>query len=490
MSNLENGMKTLAAIIVVFIAALIVSMHADRAHARTSENSQPNIVFILDGSGSMWGKVEGQHKISIAKKVLTELIKELPDDSNVVLMVYGHRDKSDCQDIETIMTPDPLNKEFMAEKIEAVSPKGMTPITESVTQAFELVRSGREPATVILLTDGLETCGGDPCAAVKAAKDSGAELVMHVIGFDVAKEDVSQLECSAQAGGGLFLAAENAAGLASALNQAVELPPDAETGRLSVKVTAEGGLRDSVVKVTDTRTGEEQSARTYEAAETNPRIIPLPDGVYDVVVTPVGTKGGKAQTLTGVVIKEGETVEKTVDFSYGELSVKVTSGGGLSDATVFVYDAGTTNNVGGGRTYAADKSNPIMVNLTPGVYDVKVESVELADKPAKTFTGVEIKSGEKLEETVDFPAGTLSVGSVSGDVLLDATVSVKKSTGEAVASGRTYEKPATNPREYLLSPGEYTVSVKAIKSNSGLAQDFEVEIKEGERAEIKADFSE
>ena len=189
MSNLENGIEELTSVVIIFIAVLFVLVHVDHAHARTSESSQPNIVFILDGSGSMWGKVEGQHKISIAKKVLTGLIKELPDDSNVVLMVYGHRDKSDCKDIETIMTPDPLNKEFMTEKIEAISPKGMTPITESVMQAFELVRSGREPATVILLTDGLETCGGDPCAAVKAARDSGAEFVVHVVGFDVAKED-------------------------------------------------------------------------------------------------------------------------------------------------------------------------------------------------------------------------------------------------------------------------------------------------------------
>ncbi len=472
---------------------IIVTGLGNTAGAQNGQKTSPaELILILDASGSMWGQIEGENKITIAKRVLKDLIDGLPEDTNVGLIVYGHRDKGDCKDIETVVPPGPVNKKLLSEKIDAISPKGKTPITDSVNQAFETVRGSENAATVILVSDGLETCGGDPCGAVEAVKGSGINFVMHVVGFDVAKEDVSQLECAAQAGGGLYLSAANAGELSSALDAAVELPADLPAGRLSVKVTAEGKLKDTTVNVIDTKTGEVAGGgRTYTSEETNPRIIPLPDGMYDVEVIPLGIKGADKQVMKGVEIKQGETVEKTVDFGFGELTIGVTRNGSLSDATVTVYEPGTKNYVAGGRTYRSPDSNPKRIKLSPGVYDMSVGSVEIADKPLETIPDVEIKSGATTEKSVEFKSGILMVGASSGSGLADATISITDSiTGGPVAGGRTYTDPKNNPKEYVLSPGTYKVVVKAVKLKDSSPEEFEVEVKQGEKVERNAQFSE
>lgn len=72
------------------------------AHAQTDTRAKSNILFILDGSGSMWAQVDNIPKIAIAKEVMIRLIQQLPDSVEAGLEVYGHRSKGDCNDIEII----------------------------------------------------------------------------------------------------------------------------------------------------------------------------------------------------------------------------------------------------------------------------------------------------------------------------------------------------------------------------------------------------
>ncbi len=249
------------------------------------------LLLIFDASGSMWGQIEGENKIVIARQVLGELVDGLPDVSEVGLVAYGHRQKGDCDDIETLVPLGTLDKAALKETVNALNPKGKTPITRSVQQAFDTLRQRQSGATVILVSDGLETCGGDPCATVRAAKEQGLDFIFHVVGFDVAGEDVSQLECAAQAGGGLFRSAENAAELGDALEAAIALPVDAPIGRLAVKAIADGELQDVSVRVWRPDGDEVAVARTYTRDETNPSSIPLPDGKFAVRVLAVGLEG-------------------------------------------------------------------------------------------------------------------------------------------------------------------------------------------------------
>ncbi|MFQ5571001.1 MAG: VWA domain-containing protein [Rhodothermales bacterium] len=462
-----------------------------RSDAQDDPSASPDLLLILDASGSMWGQIGGENKIVIARRVLKDLVGELPGDAEVGLVAYGHRRKGDCDDIETVILMGRLNQEAMIQHVDALDPKGKTPITQAVQEAFASLQSRERGTTVVLISDGVETCGGDPCQAVRDAKASGLSFVMHVVGFDVAAEDVSQLECAAQAGDGLYFDAQNADALAGALEQAVDAPAEAlPEARLSVKALADGNLVDVTVRIYRADTGEEiPGGRTYASPETNPRVIPLDAGTYDVEVRAVGFKGNIRQRFEGIEVAKGDTVHQVVDFSTGELAVGVTHNGELSDATVRVLVAGTTEQIAGNRTYTSSSSNPAVFRLTAGTYDVEVGSVEIAGAERRRFEGVVVEAGGRVERAHEFKSGTLRLGAVNGSELVDATVYVyNMDTGKAVDQGRTYTSPNSNPRVFVVPPGRYRIEVKGIRLEGRPERAIEVTLEAGQTVEQTVDF--
>lgn len=436
-----------------------------------------DLVLVLDASGSMWGQVQGENKIVIARRVLAELIEGLEDGRNVALVAYGHRSEGDCADIETIARLAPVDKAGLRTTIEALNPKGKTPITASLRQAVDLVATGGRPATVILLTDGLETCGGDPCALVSGARGKGIELVLHVVGFDVAKEDVSSLECAAQAGGGLYLTAENAAELSGAMEAAVALPAETPAGRLVVKAIANGKLQDVSIQVVQRGSREAAGGgRTYASPQTNPRSIPLPDGSYDVSVVAVGLEGNVRREF-GLEIANGATVEKEFDFSNGEVSIGATRNGALSDVVYQLFARGTRDVAAQGRTYTDAKSNPKIVEITPGEYDVEFGALEIGGKPTQRLGPVTVEPGKRVAVSHEFASGDLLVGVRRGTELIDATVAVRLRDGTSVDAGRTYTAATSNPKRFTLAPGTYRLEVAVIR---GERFDREITVSAGE----------
>lgn len=134
-----------------------------------------NIELVLDASGSMQAPVSGERKIDIARRVLIDFVDTLPETANVGLRVYGHkgsnaeadRDES-CAASELIFPFQELDTAGLTDAINSFDPQGWTPVAGSLDKAREDF-SGRDPETnsnfVYLVSDGVETCGGDPVAA-------------------------------------------------------------------------------------------------------------------------------------------------------------------------------------------------------------------------------------------------------------------------------------------------------------------------------------
>jgi Ca-activated chloride channel family protein len=208
-------------LLTVFMLCAGLMMVTASAQAAKAKSGPATVMFVLDASGSMWGQVKGKAKIEIAKEVMVKLADGLPDDMRVGLSAYGHRRKGDCNDIETLIKPGPLNRAALKAKVNAISPKGKTPLSEAVRQAAKELRYTEDKATVVLVSDGLETCAADPCAlAVEMAK-AGVDFTVHVIGFAITKDEQERLRCLADRTGGLFLSADDADGLLAALMKTV-----------------------------------------------------------------------------------------------------------------------------------------------------------------------------------------------------------------------------------------------------------------------------
>ncbi len=185
--------------------------------------ARADVIIVYDASNSMWGQVEGRHKIEIAREVMGELVADWDPAEPLGLVAYGHRREGDCGDIEVVVQPGPVDPTAFVAKVESLVPRGKTPLTDAVRQAAELLRYRDVPATVVLLSDGIETCDADPCAVAAELAAAGVAFTAHVVGFDVAEaEEQAQLRCIADNTGGLFRTAADSGELREALAQVAE----------------------------------------------------------------------------------------------------------------------------------------------------------------------------------------------------------------------------------------------------------------------------
>ncbi len=178
-----------------------------------------DVVIVYDASGSMWGQIDGTSKIVIAREVMADLVKSWPEDTRLGLIAYGHRNAGDCNDIETLIKPGLVDRAEFIKTVNAIEPKGKTPISASLRQAAEVLSWRDTSGTVVLISDGLETCHGDPCAVARELAEKGVDFTAHVVGFDLDEQGNQALSCIAANTGGMFVPASNAAELQDALTQ-------------------------------------------------------------------------------------------------------------------------------------------------------------------------------------------------------------------------------------------------------------------------------
>jgi hypothetical protein len=183
------------------------------------------IEIVLDVSGSMRSSLGAQVKIDAAKAAIRDTISGLPDGSVVALRYYGHRvpqerkDES-CKDTELVVQFQPLDKPRFLTALDRAVPRGQTPIAHSLQQAAQdFGAPSDEERALILVSDGIETCGGDPLATVRDLSAKGFKVRVHTVGFDVDAAARAQLEAISSATGGEYFDARSASALADSLRQ-------------------------------------------------------------------------------------------------------------------------------------------------------------------------------------------------------------------------------------------------------------------------------
>jgi len=211
----------------------------------------PKAVIVFDASGSMWGQIKGKSKIEIARDALKNVVNEWNPKVELGLTVYGHRRKGDCNDIESVIPVGKVDKDKIIKRVMGIQPKGKTPISRSLKKVADELKYTEEKATIILISDGKETCDANPCSVAKELEKKGIDFVTHVIGFNVDKSTDKQLECIAKATGGEYFSAKNASALNDAMKSIVKKvekvePPKPKAKKLenNLEVTAsetEGG---------------------------------------------------------------------------------------------------------------------------------------------------------------------------------------------------------------------------------------------------------
>lgn len=245
-------------------------------------------LFVLDGSGSMWAKLGDKPKIDVAKTVLADMLNKLGPEVYAGLLVYGTQRKDDCNDIE-MLAPLGSSRAALVQALNSVNPKGMTPLTGAIQLAAAQLKQVEGAASVVVVSDGKETCAGDPCAAAREAANAGVNLRIHVVGFDVAPDETQQLNCIAKEGKGKYFAANNAEQLVTALAEVrkevvAPPPPPAPLPVVAQATTAPPPAPASTVLFED-HFDRNELGEMWEVVNPDPNRLTISDGKLLVVGT-------------------------------------------------------------------------------------------------------------------------------------------------------------------------------------------------------------
>lgn len=199
------------------------------------------ILFLLDGSGSMLASWEGkQTRMDIAKKLLAETVDSLQEKANIelALRVYGHLHPSRYQHCKDSRLEVPFginNHSQIKQKLQEIDPKGTTPIAYSLEQsAGDFPTTSNVRNIIIVITDGLESCGGDPCAVSVALQRKQVFLKPFIIALGAEEGFEQQFDCM-----GAYFDASSINRFRQALNTAIRQSLAKTT--LSVELLNENG---------------------------------------------------------------------------------------------------------------------------------------------------------------------------------------------------------------------------------------------------------
>ncbi|MBN1827379.1 MAG: VWA domain-containing protein [Candidatus Eisenbacteria bacterium] len=467
-----------------FLAVLVFFLVA----ASVAAEEFPEVFFILDASGSMWGEAGEGTKIEAAREVLGRLVPELPAEVRVGFAAYGHREKKDCGDVEILMPPGSDDRTGLVTAVQAIHPLGMTPIAGSLRIVASSIEGRAAETTIVLVSDGKETCDADPCAVAADLKKAGARFVLHVVGFDVTDEEKGQLLCIAEAGGGRYFAAGDAEELLAALREVGEEVAGKVEEVKSTRVKASTGLgklrlllpEASAISLGGIRILKSADGAKVKEAEVGPESLhPLLAGDYRLVLL-FGNPNYKPPTEVEIdpfTVAGGGTTEVvlgSIGFRVDEELPDLNLDGILlrrSGEEDLLLDLNVD-----GNDYYLWKAKPIPA----GRYDVLLRYYR-SPEPMVLFEGVEVRAGEETPLVVNtgFVLTPPASGGVTGWDLVPAGGSEP-----IIQVRRGWDNQEPLWRRFVVPPGTYDLMLHLDGMEEPLPAGQGIRIEAGETMEF------
>ncbi len=425
-------------------------------------------IIVFDASGSMYGQVPGGVKIDIAKKVVSDIVGSIAPGMELGLMAYGHRKKGDCEDIELLVPPQPGSSAAILKAVAALEPKGKTPLTAAVIQAAKYLKFEEVKVSVILVSDGVETCHNDPCMAAEELERLGIDFTCHVIGFDLKPGESSGLECLAKKTGGMYLTAKDAASLKSSLETAMkQVAKPVTTLVIEAKKSSGGALIEGATFQVFAEGGGENAIATGSGGRWSTELPKA--GKY----TLSAKLNGKVVELEATV-KEGDTVTKEVVFAEsGIKAVAYAKEGGTAFEKDVSWDLyGPADAEGQRETIATSYEAKPFLKVAAGKYLLKATRGD-----ASASVEVTVKDGAPQEVKVVLGSGNLKLSAISaeGQAAISKDISwdifsPPDAEGQRKKLGNSYDAqpmftlpsgPCLVVAEYGSAKGQQEVEVKA-----------------------------
>ncbi|MCX7287847.1 MAG: VWA domain-containing protein [Rhodobacterales bacterium] len=440
-------------------------------------------IIVLDASGSMWGQIDGRAKLEIAREALGTVLGGIDPATEIGLIAYGHREKGSCDDIELVVPPAAGTGQAIIEAANSMKFLGKTPLTEAVRRAAAELKSTEAKATVILITDGIETCEGDPCALGAELEASGIDFTANVVGFGLTEEEGKAVACLAENTGGKYIQAADAGSLVEALKTTVVVaepepvpePTPAPAAAVEFNLAPQLYLVEGGPEIVDGNAWELfQIAADGTTGERITTEYNKYKGLFAAGTYRLVGRIGEARAELDVTLTDDAMLEPQVILNAGTLILhpRVSADGPIDGGA----GLNLTNAAGMDGTYYGDTTVIVPAGET---------TINLRIGEARSTETVTLAAGETLEKDVIAGAGVAAVDAFYVDgVIMDTTqhaveiLMAKKALDGSQESITTSYGPA---QLFTLPPGDYIARV----TQGAATVDAPFTVKSGERVDVK-----
>jgi len=260
------------------VATLSVHPSVGKVEIVLAAGLPKDVLIVLDITGSMEEPVQGGKKIDLAKAALRQFLSKVPGSMEVGLRTFHH-----CEQSVLEVPIQPVSTGRVLAAVENLKTGGTTPLAYALRQIPGDLQGLEGPHVILFITDGAETCEGDPLAAAKELATSGLNIIFHLVGFNlsaVGKQARASVMAIANAAGGRYVDVESGEQLLAALGMI--LPPTYRVFDSTGKLVKEGIVGEAPFE--------------------------LPTGTYSVVVT----SDSKELLRKDITVELHETVTVTV----------------------------------------------------------------------------------------------------------------------------------------------------------------------------------
>lgn len=438
--NLTMNFKKYSLNLMILVIALISFNNALKAQTKKKNQELTRILFVLDGSQSMLTEWDSGTKMRVAQRLLTEMVDSLKDidDVEMALRVYGHQSPvppQDCGDTKLEVPFAKNNVSKIKNRLNSIRAKGTTPIAYSLEQsANDFPKKSKSRNIIILITDGIESCDGDPCAVSENLQKQGIVLKPFVIGIGLDERFTETFECV-----GRYYDANDEDRFKEVLNVVVSQALNTTTLQVDL-LNEEGKPKESDVNMTfyDEFTMEMK----YNFIHTinrfgNPdtlRLDPIPTYKIRVHTIP-------SIELDSVVLNPGEHNTISIDAPQGSILVKTQSLNYHKDLQFIVKSTKTS------EVYNVQNVNQEEKYLT-GKYDVEIFTI-----PRIILKEFEVKQSKLSSIQIPKPGLITFVGAAPGRGAI-----YKMEEGELVWIKNLNSEVSV--QTMAIQPGEYRVIVR------------------------------
>lgn len=388
---------------------LLTALQAAREISPQSAELITNFALVLDCSGSMKELTkEGETKMEAAKRVVADLIQKIPEGLNVTFVIYGHEvfggadDPRNCQAVKVARPLSPLNaagKSELSTLVARLKPTGGTPLALSLkVTGEELAKDKDAYCGIVLITDGLESCKGDPTAEVAALLAKlKLSFGVNVVGLGVRADEDAALKAIADAGKGKYYDADDAGALADSISaiakeiQAQTKPPVAiVSGRRAVKVVEPKIelLPMKEIWLTEANAPNGATLSSYVKAKTAKygEEIRIPSGTVKYTLWWVPKEGRVLEMTKDLSFPERKVVEIKPEDYLGLIRVKGTG----AVKQILVVPAGSPGSTRTSYTIQEAKKFGDLMIVPAGSYDIWVDEAVIEE-------GLEVSAAKLYE---------------------------------------------------------------------------------------------